>query len=146
MGARGATCQEPGRGGGVRPQVDADGYQEVVSRSTRRRLGRDASVAAAVPPRRSRIPPEFEGKCLNCLSTGHRVATCKLLRRCVRFHGFRHLARDCKRPRSPPVRGLPRWMRLHVDSCVLPSVYAAGFSGGESHTFAAATQPGRKQG
>jgi hypothetical protein len=105
MGARGATRQEPGRGGGVRPQVDADGYQEVVSRSTRRRLGRDASVAAAVPPRRSRIPPEFEGKCLNCLSTGHRVATCKLPRRCVRCHGFRHLARDCKRPRSPPVEG-----------------------------------------
>ena len=40
---------------------------------------------------------------MNCLSFNHRVATCRLPRRCLRCHGFRHLARDCRRPRAPPL-------------------------------------------
>lgn len=39
------------------------------------------------------------GRCFNCPSYSHKVATSRLPRRCLRCHGFRHLARDCKRLR-----------------------------------------------
>ncbi|CAN6214543.1 unnamed protein product [Urochloa humidicola] len=85
------------------PRVDADGFQEFVSRSTRRRLCREAARPAPAASTPSRfIPSELFGRCLNCLSYSHRVATCKLPRRCLRCHGFRHLARDCDRPRYAP--------------------------------------------
>ena len=42
----------------------------------------------------------FQDRCFNCLSYSHRVATCRLPRRCLRCHGFRHIARECKRLRS----------------------------------------------
>jgi hypothetical protein len=47
---------------------------------------------------------EMRDKCLNYLSLNHRIATCRRLLRCLRCHGYRHLARDCKRPRSPANR------------------------------------------
>ena len=40
-------------------------------------------------------------RCLNCLSFSHRLANCQLPLRCWKCRGFRHLARECKRPRSP---------------------------------------------
>ncbi|CAN6341520.1 unnamed protein product [Urochloa humidicola] len=91
----------------LQPRVDSDGFQEYVSRSTRRKLGRAAVRAPPLPrapssPPARRIPPELAGRCLNCLSYTHRVATCKLPQRCLRCHEFRHLARNCTRPRSPP--------------------------------------------
>ena len=57
----------------------------------------------------------FQDRCFNCLSYSHRVATCRLPQRCLRCHGFRHIARECKRLRSTvkggdlpccPVRGI----------------------------------------
>ncbi|CAO1948902.1 unnamed protein product [Urochloa humidicola] len=39
--------------------------------------------------------------CWNCLSLSHRVATCRLPYRCWLCHGFRHIAKDCPRRRSP---------------------------------------------
>jgi hypothetical protein len=36
------------------------------------------------------IPAVFSGNCFRCL-----VATCTRSTRCFRYHGFRHLARDC---------------------------------------------------
>jgi hypothetical protein len=66
---------------------------------------------SSVPPRSARegrsashrplrhIPADLHGKCFNCLSSAHRVATCKLPQRCLRCKGLRHVARDCKQPR-----------------------------------------------
>ncbi|CAL5067956.1 unnamed protein product [Urochloa decumbens] len=90
-----------------RPRVDEDGFQEAMSRSTRRRIRLAEQAASRAPPapERRRIPSELVDRCFKCLSFTHRVATCRLPRRCLRCHGFRHIARDCTRPRAPPVTG-----------------------------------------
>ncbi|CAO2166971.1 unnamed protein product [Urochloa humidicola] len=107
-----------------RPRVDADGFEEVMSRSTRRRLRRaeisSGRSSASSPPRR--IPPEMRDRCLNCLSYSHRVATCNLPPRCRRCHRFRHLAWQC-RARSPPAldaAGGPRRFRVISDGSQTP--------------------------
>ena len=71
----------------------------------------DARRGGAALPRRSPgqqrrrdggrvLPREVEDRCLNCLSTAHRVATCRRPPRCFSCHGVNHFARDCKRPRA----------------------------------------------
>jgi hypothetical protein len=50
-----------------------------------------------------KIPVELHGRCFNCLSLSHKVATCLLPQRCLRCRGYRHLARDCKWPRRAAV-------------------------------------------
>ncbi|CAN6221799.1 unnamed protein product [Urochloa humidicola] len=105
-----------------RPKVDADGFEQVMSRSYRRRLRRSKAPPdrSSAPPSSRRILPELRDRCLNCLSYSHRVATCRLPQRCLRCHKFRHLAKDCRRPRPRPLlvssgqRELPR--RFHVRS------------------------------
>ena len=42
----------------------------------------------------------LHNRCFNRLSYSHCVVTCRLPRRCLRCHGFGHLARECKRLRS----------------------------------------------
>lgn len=42
------------------------------------------------------LPIVLHGKCLDYLSRSHRVATCRLPRRCLRCCGFGHLAQDHK--------------------------------------------------
>ncbi|KAG2566697.1 hypothetical protein PVAP13_7NG175551 [Panicum virgatum] len=54
-----------------------------------------------------RIPVVFRDRCFNCLSYSHRVATCRLPWHCLRCHGFRHIARECKRLRSAAKGGDP---------------------------------------
>ena len=54
----------------------------------------------AVSGRATSIPKFLLDKCLNCLSSAHRVATCKLPQRCLRCRGLRHIAHDCKQPRK----------------------------------------------
>lgn len=52
-----------------------------------------------------KIPAELFGRCFNYLSSTHQVATCRLPRRCLRWRGLHHIARDCRRPRhaeAPP--------------------------------------------
>lgn len=44
-------------------------------------------------------------RCLNYLSYSYKIATCSQPLRCLHCHGYSHLARDCKRPRSPPADG-----------------------------------------
>ena len=51
-------------------------------------------------PQARRIPAELRDRCFNCLSYSHRGATCRLPRCCLRCHGYRHLAKDHRRPRS----------------------------------------------
>lgn len=43
-----------------------------------------------------------------CLSFNHRVATCWLDVRCRRCFGYRHMAKDCKRPRVFPAGRVDR--------------------------------------
>ncbi|KAG2537327.1 hypothetical protein PVAP13_9NG262946 [Panicum virgatum] len=87
---------------GAAPAVDEEGWTKARGprsrRRRRQRLGQRQEPATSSSPR---ITPEFAGRCLNCLSYSHLVATCRLPTRCFRCHGFRHLARECKRPRSP---------------------------------------------
>jgi hypothetical protein len=45
-----------------------------------------------------RIPSDLHGKCLNLLSSLHRVATNRMCQPFLRCKGFRDLARDCKQP------------------------------------------------
>lgn len=40
--------------------------------------------------------PKLKGKCLNCLSSSNRVATCRLPQCYLHCKGFRHSAHDCK--------------------------------------------------
>ena len=46
-----------------------------------------------------KIPAELHSRCFNCISYSDRVATCQSTRLCLRYHGFCHIARDCKRLR-----------------------------------------------
>lgn len=76
---------------GARHRISApsvDGWCKILPRGPSQ--GRDV----AFPSRR--FPPELHGKCLNCLSSSHRVVTCRLPHRCVHCKGFCHRARDCK--------------------------------------------------
>ena len=80
---------------------DADGWQEVLQRqqtgsATTSVVSRTGQLQRQHP---RKIPAELFGRCFNCLSATHQVATCRLPRRCLRCRGLHHLARDCKRPR-----------------------------------------------
>jgi hypothetical protein len=55
------------------------------------------SFTISSSPQAWKIPAVLRDKCFNCLSYLHRVTTCRLPLRC---HGYRHLARDRKWPRS----------------------------------------------
>ncbi|RLN07983.1 hypothetical protein C2845_PM11G04000 [Panicum miliaceum] len=62
----------------------------------------DATCGLSVEHRQTQLPQarriiaKLRDRCFNCLSYSHHVATCRLPRRCLRCHGFRHLARECK--------------------------------------------------
>jgi hypothetical protein len=92
--------------GARRPRLD--GFQEYLSQAARRRIRREEQPHSPPllrqRPAQRRIPPELFGRCLNCLSYSHRVATCQLPRRCLRCFGRYHLARNCSLPWSPPPR------------------------------------------
>ena len=78
---------------------DAEGWREVLHRQAETTPAERA--ATFKPPRRRRIAEALRDRCLNCLSYSHRIATCHLPLRCLRCRGFQHIARDCKRLRSP---------------------------------------------
>jgi len=59
-----------------RPRVDAEGFQMVLSRASRRHASRAAAKPLSAPAatlQGSRIPKELSGRCLNCLSCSQRV-------------------------------------------------------------------------
>ena len=74
---------------------DRDGWQLVLRRDEDRPPPRKRKERT--PPPRG-IPPEYDGRCLNCLSFNHKIATCNRPRLCARCRSPRHLAKDCKRP------------------------------------------------
>ena len=80
---------------------DVDGWREVLHQQQTRPA--TTSVVSRTDhsqhqqPRK--IPVKLFGRCFNYLSSTHRLATCRLPRRCLRCHGLHHLARDCRRPR-----------------------------------------------
>ena len=102
---------------------DANGWQKVLPRDEGRPPPRASQRQSQSQPGH-RIPPEFAGRCLNCLSYSHRVATCRLPHRCVRCHSLHHLAKDCKRPRDHAGGGdRPagrRFVRAHRDGSTTP--------------------------
>lgn len=82
--------------------ADADeGWQVVGSRQRRARSHVPSPPSKLASPR---YLAAVAGRCLNCLSFSHRVATCHLPTRCFNCHVFRHHLRDCKRPRNPSVQ------------------------------------------
>lgn len=91
--------QVPPRGRRRISGPDADGWREVLPRNPEDQ--RNTAARVPRPPARRRIPDALRDKCLNCLSSRHKIATCRMPLRCLRCRGFRHLARDCTRPRSP---------------------------------------------
>ena len=74
---------------------DRDGWQLVLHRDEARPPPRKRKERT--PPPRG-IPPEYDGRCLNCLSFNHKIATCNRPRLCARCRSPRHLAKDCRRP------------------------------------------------
>ncbi|CAL4972951.1 unnamed protein product [Urochloa decumbens] len=126
--------------GSRRPRVDDDGFQEYLSRSTRRRLRREGSPAAD-PVRR--FPPALDGRCFNCLSYSHRVATCKLPRRCLRCHGLHHIAKDCPRPRGYDRRAGQAACATRAATQQAGGAPAAAPAGGTGTTRRGAPEPTR---
>ncbi|KAG2538451.1 hypothetical protein PVAP13_9NG381600 [Panicum virgatum] len=107
---------------------DAEGWQEVLPRPGQVG-GRGQRASPRDLPEPSRIPAELVGRCLNCLSFGHKVATCRLPTRYLRCHRFRHVAKQCTQPRTspearrPPVRGASGsrcFVRARRDSPPIP--------------------------
>lgn len=77
---------------------DGDGWQAVLNWQGEPPI---KSGAARQPRHHKRIPDFLEGRCLNCFSYNHRIATCRRPLRCFNCHGSNHMGRTCKRPRSP---------------------------------------------
>ena len=77
---------------------DGDGWRSVLP-GRRRHISSSSRSESDSRSRTPAIPPGLLDRCFNCLSSGHRVASCRLPTRCLRCRGFRHVARDCKRPR-----------------------------------------------
>jgi hypothetical protein len=86
---------------------DVEGWREVLSLALRGGTSGTHPTRPAPASQRphSRYPADLHGKCFNCLSTAHRVATCRLPPRCLRCMGFRHLTQDCKQRRKVPSPG-----------------------------------------
>ena len=86
-------CQQGGYSARQRISApDVDGWREVLSQGSLSgaegaRPARTASTNQRPP---TRYPEDLRGKCFNCLSTAHRVATCKLPLRCL------HAASDAR--------------------------------------------------
>ena len=58
------------------PRVDPDGWQRVERRRAHSRDHRERPHRPGAPPRRC-FPKELDGRCLNCLSFKHQVASCR---------------------------------------------------------------------
>jgi hypothetical protein len=74
---------------------------------------------------------DFIIKQANCLSSAHWVVSCRLPQRYLRCRGFRHIARDCKRPRhiGPWSSGVAR-ASDHSDGATASAGTTATASGG----------------
>ena len=59
----------------------------------------------------------IDGRCLNCLSFKHQVASCYQPSWCLRCHGLRHRAKDCLRPRRPQLHSA----QARLDDRVAPA-------------------------
>lgn len=114
---------------------DAGGWREVLDRGgSSRSHGHRAQHQGDLRPRRG-VPVALWGKCLNCYSTTHKIASCRRPLRCFKCFGNNHLARDCKQPRSPPnaTGGEPSYdrfvrQRQGADSDRTPDASQAGNS------------------
>jgi hypothetical protein len=71
---------------------DRDGWQEMLPRQGVEASQHHRQVQQVIG---WRFPDKLWGRCLNCLSWTHRVATCRHPCRCLRCNGLGHLARAC---------------------------------------------------
>jgi hypothetical protein len=124
--------QRVGLCGRVSPSTDR--WREILGRQE----VRPATVSAE--PRRDieqplqtrKVPAELHGRCFNCLSYSHWVATYRLPPRCLCCHGFHHLARDYKWPRhatASTAKGGSRPCHLARGDIPLASQHDGGESG-----------------
>jgi hypothetical protein len=93
------ACQRLGHRGRV-SIPNADGWREILQQQGTQLTTTSVEHHQKQLPQARRIPTELQDICFNCLSYSHRVATCRLPRRCLRCHSLSHLARECKRSRS----------------------------------------------
>ena len=77
-----------------------DGWRDILPRQETHPTAASVEPHPKQLPKAQRIHVEFCDRCFNCLSYSHRVATCQLPRHCQRCGGFRHLAKDCRQPRT----------------------------------------------
>lgn len=87
------------------PRVDADGFTKVRGKGARQGVESSETPEESPAPAGASMPSTtypggLHWKMPQLPLYKHRVAQCKLPTRCFRCRGFRHLARDCKRPRG----------------------------------------------
>jgi hypothetical protein len=118
---------------------DTDGWREILYQHVKRPAtasvvplepARGGQPTSHRPPRH--IPTDLDDECLNCLSSSHRVPTCKLTQRCLQCKGFRHVARDCRWPRHAG-------NRISSDHALVHSVGPANLGGSCGHGGATMT-------
>ena len=81
------------------PASTIDGWRDILPRQETHPMAASVEPHPKQLPKARRIRSEFCDRCFNCLSFSHRVATCQLPRHCLRCRGFRHLAKNYRRPR-----------------------------------------------
>jgi hypothetical protein len=89
--------QRLGRRGWV-SAPNADGWREILHRQHTGPAATSAELRSGQmqPQQPRKIPAELLGRCFNCMSYPHLVATCRLPWRCLRCCGLHHLTRDCR--------------------------------------------------
>lgn len=108
--------------------VDKDGFTLVQSRRRWRRY-------AVVWPHRPRaVPPEFVGKCFNCLAYDHVHMQCTFPSKCYHCHSMRYRAWNCKRHRLPSGKAAPRAREPPHRRLRRPDGYASTSSTVSSHS------------
>jgi hypothetical protein len=81
---------------------DRDGWSKVLPRRSSRPAWPRTTTSHRDPAPRRCLPPQLDGRCLNCLSYSHHRATCTRPTRCLRCFNLHHIARECKRLHTSP--------------------------------------------
>jgi hypothetical protein len=112
--------------------LDAEGWLNAASRKSRLA----ARCAARHPPRS--VPADLRGKCFNCFSSKHRVASCKSSTRCFHCRASGHRSYFCpmRRAGCPAVAPSMAWRLVPAPTSMMASPVRA--SGGPPQTLPAA--------
>ncbi|KAF8719878.1 hypothetical protein HU200_024639 [Digitaria exilis] len=105
-----------------RPKPDEDGWTKVQGKQARK-----DRMEAVRRPRRP-VPEDLRGRCFNCLSFSHRVATCRRMTRCLRCLAPGHQVSGC--PLAAPAGTAvhktrrPVWRRISPPAVAEVSLFA----------------------